>query len=53
MNYSGAPVGPTVTFDEMSDHNNSDKTSDPYCAYFDCSDTKSSSFDTEQYFECV
>ena len=53
MNLVGVPVDSTVTFDEFSDPNDSDKISDPRCAYFDCSDNESYSFDKEQYFDCI
>ena len=51
MNFAGVLMGPTVTFDEMSNPNDSDKISDSRCAYYDCSDAEPSSFDTEQYVD--
>ena len=53
MNFTGIPVGLTVTFDSSSDHNDSDKISYPRCTYFDCADVEPPSFDIEQYVDCV
>ena len=46
-------MGPKVTFDGLSDPNDSDKISDPRCDYFDCSDAEFSSFNKEQHFDCI
>ena len=35
MNFAGVLIAPMITFDEMSNPNDSDKISDSCCAYYD------------------